>query len=292
MTDSTYCSMEKTSIQPAAALNLMMPPSPRPFSRHRVGVIVPVVGDGQWASEDLSPAGQEDDNNKSVGQTIGDGGAASSKLVSIPLLSVQTGSNQDPSLADSTSSQRLGYATPQHSTGQFSQDNYDEAIAAWQRAVESQHDELYSCLSQLDSAVRSGDYERASRLKVERDIIKARPLPPMPQRGFGVDSKECQVQDNASAELLEIVKEIMKQQPPAGEKQQRKLENPSHYSCEQVYQFALASARTRADERLGGKGEGGDRGDGGVGMGGEGVCTGGSGVRLPTERFGELFFIL
>ena len=257
-----------------------------------MGVIVPVVGDGQWASEDLSPAGQEDDNNKSVGQTIGDGGAASSKLVSIPLLPVQTGSNQDPALADSTSSQRSGDATPQHSTGQFSQDNYDEAIAAWQRAVESQHDELHSCLSQLDSAMRSEDYERASRLKVQRDIIKARPLPPMPQRGFGIDSKECQVQDNASAELLEIVKEIMKQELPAGEKQQQKLEDPSHYSCAQVYQLALGSARTRADERHGGKGEGGDRGDGGVVMGGGGVRTGGSGVRLPNELFGELFFIL
>ena len=253
-----------------------------------MGVVAPVVGDGQWASEDLSPAGQEDDN-KDVGQPIGDGGAASSNPVSIPLLSVQTGSNQDPSLAGSTSSQRSGYATPQHSMGQFSQDNYDEAIAAWQRAVESQHDELHSCLLQLDSAMRSEDYERASGLKLQRDIIKARLLPPMPQL---IDSNECQMQDSASAELLEIVKEIMKQELPVGEKQQRKLEDPSHYTCEQVYQFALGSARARADERHGGKGEGGDRGDGGGGMGGEGVHTGGNGVRLPTERFGELFFIL
>lgn len=256
-----------------------------------MGVVAPVFGDGQLASEDISSAVQEDDNNKNVGQPVGDGGAASSNPVSIPLLSVQAGSNQHPSLAGSTSSQRSGCATPQHSTGQCRQDNYDEAIAAWHRAVESQHDELHSCLSQLDSAMRSEDLDRASRLKLQRDVIKARPMPM--RRGFGVDSKECQAQDNASSELLEIVKGCMKQELPVGEKQQRKLEDRSHYTCEQVYQFALGSrARARADERHGGKGEFFNPANGGGGIGGEGVCTGGNGVRLPTERFGELFFIL
>jgi hypothetical protein len=110
---------------------------------------------------------------------------------------------ESPSLAGSTSSQRSeygtlqhsaysqrsGYATPQHSTSQFSQGNHDEEMAAWQRAVESHHHELHSCLSQLDSAIRSEDYDRASRLKFQRDILKAKPFPPKPQRrGFGVDS--------------------------------------------------------------------------------------------------------
>ena len=95
-------------------------------------------------------------------------------------------------LHHSAYSQRSGYATPQHSTGQFSQDNHDEAMAAWQRAVESHHHELHSCLSQLDSAIRSEDYERASRLKFQRDNLKAKPFPPKPlhralHQGFGVD---------------------------------------------------------------------------------------------------------
>jgi hypothetical protein len=59
--------------------------------------------------------------------------------------------------------------------------DHDEVMAAYKRAVESQHHDLVTCLCELENAIRSEDYERASRLKLKRDAIKARPLPPKPQ---------------------------------------------------------------------------------------------------------------
>jgi hypothetical protein len=52
-----------------------------------------------------------------------------------------------------------------------------------QRAVEYQHHDFATCVRELESAIRSEDYEMASRLKLKRDAIKARPLPPKPHPG-------------------------------------------------------------------------------------------------------------
>ena len=59
--------------------------------------------------------------------------------------------------------------------------DHDEAMAAYKRDVESMHHDLLTCLSELENAIRSEDYERASQLKLKRDEIKARKLPTKPQ---------------------------------------------------------------------------------------------------------------
>ena len=67
-----------------------------------------------------------------------------------------------------------------YSSAQSIKGHHDEAMAAYKRAVESQHHDLATCLRELENAIRSEDYERASRIKLRRDAIKARPLPPKP----------------------------------------------------------------------------------------------------------------
>jgi hypothetical protein len=70
-----------------------------------------------------------------------------------------------------------------YSSAQSIKGHHDEAMAAYKRAVESQHHDLVTCLRELENAIRSEDYERASRLKWKRDAIQARPLPPKPHPG-------------------------------------------------------------------------------------------------------------
>jgi hypothetical protein len=86
--------------------------------------------------------------------------------------------------ADAPPLHRCQHALPQsslHSSPAPSIKGYhDEAMAAYKRAVESQHHDLATCLRELENAIRSEDYERASRIKLRRDAIKARPLPPKP----------------------------------------------------------------------------------------------------------------
>ena len=87
-------------------------------------------------------------------------------------------------VADAPPLHRRQHATPQCS--QYSspapsiKGDHDEAMAAYKRAVEYQHHDFATCVRELESAIRSEDYETASRLKLKRDAIKARLLPPKP----------------------------------------------------------------------------------------------------------------
>jgi hypothetical protein len=88
-------------------------------------------------------------------------------------------------VADAPPLHRRQHATPQSSQcsspAPSIKGDHDEAMAAYKRAVEYQHHDFATCVRELESAIRSEDYERASRLKLKRDSIKARPLPPKPQ---------------------------------------------------------------------------------------------------------------
>ena len=96
--------------------------------------------------------------------------------------------------ADAPPNQARAYATPTSSAqssklpspyssacSSFKKDEHGPEFEAWKRSIEAHQHDLATCLAQLESAIRAEDYERASRLKSQRDRLKARPLPPKPQ---------------------------------------------------------------------------------------------------------------